>query len=392
MRSSNDTGSDREYYILLLQKVYARAKPGFSLPQTLRLSESSSMAAIIREKTGRDIHERTLRNAFKRMHEDTFHLPAPYTLETLAQFALGETNPQSANLSAWLKFIHTANEAPDNALLPSGLPPALPANFPKPLRSILRWGIPLLLTIPIFFWLLAQAAQPRPENFQEDFHDASWKYLESRGWQVLYPDEYWLARQPLRDSGVFTLWTLPGDHWVKPTETRKISNLLVHKLEHSDFSATMKVRHFSSELPYQQVCFLLLDKNLDLANCIRQSIHLNWLAEEENPPVYVELLYFKDGNPSHSGLNPFIETDPPRFNHFATMTLKISAKKNALTAWARPYMDWMPWNLTAKDIALDFTPAYIGIAAFKGLTDYEGNPLQTPIVPAHIDYVHIDYK
>ena len=393
MPVGNSPKTEFDYYKLLIQEVWAQAKKDIPLPPALNVNEARSLALLIKQATERELHERTIRNAFKKAETETdFKLPAPYTLETLAQFVMGVNDPKMEASPTWTKFIVGKSREPAG---PNADAQQLRPDIPPPPRNSSRrvktWGLVLLLAL-IGAALVFQKSCMPPRDFVEEWPRTDPAYLASQGWQVLAPDQKWLSNQPVQDSGAFTLWTLPGDNWVKPGEKLQITNMLVHKVAGQDFEVIAGLRYFyPNQVTSQNFSLFLLDEKLDLENCIRQSI---FLGNEPNVPqrvIWAELLDFERGRPTSMGYNPFVEVQPGIFNSFKQMTLRLTVKGNTVSADERP-ISWAAWYFVPNKITIAFKPAYIGIAAFQGWTKENGAPINAEIIPAQIDFVKINYQ
>ncbi|MBK9488544.1 MAG: hypothetical protein IPO07_06970 [Haliscomenobacter sp.] len=105
MIKPDESKTEFEYYKLLIEKVWTCAKKDLPFSSTLSQGDAKNIVNLIKLQTDRDINERTLRNAFKKLTEDDARLPSPYTLETLAQFVLGEKKPETEASLTWWKFM-----------------------------------------------------------------------------------------------------------------------------------------------------------------------------------------------------------------------------------------------------------------------------------------------
>lgn len=383
--------SELDYYKLLVKKVWIKVKNDIPVPYSLSQNDAINIAELIKETTGRDINERTLRNAFKRTVGENGKLPSPYTLETLSQFVLDINAPEVKASPNWMKFITNGNAAVETQHQDS-VEITIP-NEKKSARRLIPLAFVILILITGFIWgVQSQLFQSKPENFIEDFKSGDLNYLKAKGWNILFPNYEWLAYQPSIDSGIFTLWTLPGDNWTKPEELKLIPNLMVHKLNGRNFDVELKIQHFyPDQESSQQIALFLLDKNFNLETCIRTSMLLYCCPEPYQRGVFVDMIKFDEGEPMNLGSNIYLMAKKGYMDEFRKMKIKLSVRKQFLTASSKPFADWESWHRTSESSKLNFIPAYVGIGAFQGWTLDDGSPKNADTIPVSIDYFKITY-
>lgn len=393
MTESNEPKTEFEYYKLLIEKVWACAQKDILFSTTLSQGDAKNIVNLIKLQTDRDLNERTLRNAFKKLTEDNARLPSPYTLETLAQFVLGEKNPEMEASPTWWKFMNLESQqislAGNSVQKQSYDQSEVPKKGKRKRKKLLF----LWLVLPIIGLIyLAQSFHSKPENFTEDFNSADLSYLKANGWKILYPNYEWLKRQPSIDSGLFTLWTLPGDNWIKPGEQRKITNLLIHKVENNNFETVLKICNFAPNQGYsQQIGLFLLDENLNLATCIRQSFVFTPSETEKYRILNVELFRFENGELVFFTYKHFSELSTESKDMLKKMIIRIVLNNNRVHSDSKFGGEWNLWHKAPDSTRINFKVAYVGIAAFQGWTLNDGTPKNADTIPAKLDYFKIIY-
>lgn len=249
----------------------------------------------------------------------------------------------------------------------------------------------MLIVLMLGLIFIPQLFKSKPENFIEDFNSGDLNYLKAKGWNILFPNYKWLTQQPSIDSGIFTLWTLPGDNWTKPGESKLIPNLMVQKLSGRDFDAELKIHHFyPNQESSQQIAIFLLDKNFSLETCVRTSMLLYCCPAPYKRAVFVDVIKFDKGEPTNLESNIYFIREG-YMDGFKKMTIKFAVSNQFFTAASKPFADWESWHVSPKSTKLNFSPAYVGIGAFQGWTLEDGSPKNADTIPVSIDYFKVTY-
>lgn len=134
--------------------------------------------------------------------------------------------------------------------------------IPKLRQFSRKWlwrGAALLLLLTIFItpwqWL------DQPKYWEENFDDVSLEGLKSRGWEILDYDPRAFSKQ--KKPGCLTLYTYPGDYWVKENETPIIKNLLVKQLCFDHCIITTRLLGFNPYQNAQQAGIFLFGPDID---------------------------------------------------------------------------------------------------------------------------------
>ncbi len=267
---------------------------------------------------------------------------------------------------------------------PRQIPPALPL---KNSIQIWRIGLSLLLLLPlggIAAWFFRSAP---PKSWREDFSNTNPDSLRAHGFKWNDFDLVWWSKQ-LKDDAL-TLYTLPGDYWVKPNEPRVIRNLLYKKISGDCFTVFVKVGGFDPQKNCQQLAVFLFDENVSRETHLRAGISF-WSPSKENPGVqHTTTDYQEYGQVTQQGYyhfrNPANEGPPVK-----TFWLKIVYKNNKVEVFQKINNDWNIWGVCARPFDLRFKPAYVGIAAFQGWTNDDGTPRDAEPVPVFVEYLQVE--
>jgi hypothetical protein len=369
-----------EIFRALLIDAFARATGGGKLSGSLSESDAKTLADDIEEKTGRTVSEKTLRTyarqAFAINGEAAFN-PSPYQLETLAQYALYLSDRKKVTSTpSWFQYQRKYRaEAQPVAL------PVVQEQKPARRRMIL-WLLLFSLTGAGGLWWALKPV--RTQTFSENFNRTLPDSLRARGWQFLDYDSGRFARQ-LRPDSMLTLWTLPGDYWVKEGEQRKITNMLVHKVDGDCFTLMAKVRDFNFSQRSQQVGIFLLDEKLDTKYWSSINISFaDYLSIADSGVLQVLLAYQENGQVMYVKRH--------------SVFLKGETKDGVKTAWLsmlvdhqnvrfsiKKYYEWWPFSEWTPPARINFKPAYIAVGAYQGWTNDDGTPKGADTMPVYID-------
>ena len=218
--------TNTEHLITLLTEVLSK---GIHAPALRKITETEAriLSALIKEITGHAISSRTLGNYYKAAATERWSTinPTLFTLDILAFFVLSKENissPPSENGLNWLKFQH---EQENKRLSPKGGIIIQHNPYRKKNKAILFSTFVLISLITLIIYSHLKI----PKDFDDSFDEVSYSSLLKRGWEILDLDTSWLNNQI--KPGYLTLYTLPGDHWVKPNEKSFVKNTLIYKID-----------------------------------------------------------------------------------------------------------------------------------------------------------------
>jgi hypothetical protein len=265
----------------------------------------------------------------------------------------------------------------------------LPIRGPRRERRISNRAIGLLLIIFLFAGGIISRLfrSDSLESWREDFDDTDVQNLQEHGFGWCDFDTATWSKQ-IRD-GYLTLYTMPGDYWVKPHEQKIITNLMYKKVQGDCFTVFVKVDDFDPQHNCQQLTLFLFDERLSRETHLRAGIGY-WTPSKDNPGVqHSTTEYQESGQVTQQGYyhfrNPANEGAPVK-----TFWLKILYKDNKVTVLQKINQEWNIWAICAQPFDLRFKPAYLGIAAFQGWTENDGTPRDAAPVPVFIDYLQVE--
>lgn len=245
----------------------------------------------------------------------------------------------------------------------------------------------LLLLLPLGWWAI-WFFRPKPlKSWREDFNNTSPDSLRAHGFAWNDFDSTYWSRQ-LKD-GALTLYTLPGDYWIKPHEKREIRNLMYKRVGGDCFTIIAKVDDFDPQKNCQQFTVFLFDERLSRETHLRAGISF-WSPSREAPGVqHTTTDYQEYGQVTQQGYYHFRNpaNDGPSIK---TFWLKIVYKNNKIEVFQKINNEWNIWGVCARPFDLRFKPAYMGIAAFQGWTDDDGTPRDAAPITALIDYIQVE--
>jgi len=227
----------------------------------------------------------------------------------------------------------------------------------------------------------------QPKSWRANFYETSMDSLrkEGFGWQDF--DSIWWSKQ-LRE-GALTLYTQPGDYWVKPNEPRLIKNLIYKEVRGDCFSVILKVDDFDPQHNCEQVTLFLFDKRLSRETHLRAGISY-WTPSKDDPGVqHTTTDYQEAGQVTQQGYYHFrnpANAGPP----VKTFWLKVVYEDNKVSVFQKINHEWNMWGICAQPFDLRFKPAYVGIGAFQGWTENDGTPRNAPPIPVFVDYLQVE--
>ncbi|MCK6692781.1 MAG: hypothetical protein L6Q97_11840 [Thermoanaerobaculia bacterium] len=262
-----------------------------------------------------------------------------------------------------------------------------------------RWAAILLTmcTSGFIFWLAFGPVTPA--NVEEPFNDTDPARLKREGWEILDFDTANWRRQPR--PGMLALYTLPGDYWVKPTEPRRIANLLVHELPGQNSDVSTRLVDFYPTQNHQQAGFILFDQDKSRLQHVRVTFGFNGPYPGDPNDRW------PDGIPAVQGISlihtypngdviqhpfPLVEIDPGKPDpSMDTIYLRLTLRGKKCAVYYKTGFPWSQYNLLTT-VDLDFAPAYIGIAAFQGWTRDDYTPKGADTIPAFFDWVEVSRR
>ncbi|NUQ22447.1 MAG: hypothetical protein HUU34_00725 [Saprospiraceae bacterium] len=265
----------------------------------------------------------------------------------------------------------------------------------QPARSNLLSGR-ILALLGVLVCLIAGSAiiqntSKTTRYWREDFTSTHPDSMTARGWEISnYDSSYWHQQH---DTGVLTLYTLAGDYWVKPNEKRVITNLVSKAIQGENLEITCKIVNFQPYQLHQQAGLILFDRHKDRKHHIRFnfSFAIYDINESEGSLGSLEFIVIdikKNGDifPSAYPVKSLFADNlkyPASLNY-----IKLIIKGNLCRVYIKQDYDWSGFILY-HETTLDFTPAYIALAAFHGWTFDDGSPKCADAIPAAFDWVEV---
>ncbi len=363
------------------------------------LSENDylTVAALIEETTGRSISEKTLRAYVRQvltLNSEAGSGPSPFHLETLSQYVFGISGRTNVKGSpTWFQYKREGRSQISPPAAPEPQPSEQPDAIPllkeqKPARRriLLLWVMMLFLAGAGVAWctLLPLPTQP----FVEDFNRTNPDSLRAHGWQILDYDPALFARQLYPDS-MLTLWTLPGDYWVKKWEDRKITNMFVRKIEWDCFSVILKIRNFYPYQNNQQIALFLLDKDMNRSTWFNFSCHYYGGRSSSEGGIHLGWTYMENGEGFNEAIPIFLASSDSSYLPRAEW-LRIDVNRQDLRVLNKENYDWNSYSLWRDPVHINFVPAYIGISAYQGWTLDDGTPKGADTIPVFIEELVVE--
>lgn len=261
------------------------------------------------------------------------------------------------------------------------------AHIPKHQPFSRKWlwqGVAALLfsAVAIAFW---QWPNP-PKYWEEPFEDVSVAGLNSRGWEIVDYDSVAFSKQ-LR-PGHLTLYTLRGDYWVVPSDSPKITNLLLRKVDSEHFKVSVRIDSFNPYQDYQQAGIILLDKNKTRTHNIRFTFFCCATCTSSQQGLQIIKREHGTAYEAYKGLKewPRGQTNPHKTQ---TIWLQIAVSKKIFRFFYHGSEEFASFSEIAE-IDFDFEPCYVAIGAFRGLRDSTKNLNNSEAIPAFFDYVKVE--
>lgn len=237
----------------------------------------------------------------------------------------------------------------------------------------------------------------QPKYWEENFDDVSVEGLKSRGWKILDYDSMAFSKQ--LKPGYLTLYTYPGDYWVKWEKGEKplIKNMLIKRLDVNSCEITARLKNFDPYQNAQQAGIFLFGPEMDRNNCFRitfvfTKIHEKGIPYRDEWTDRIQSLQARimiNGKSVDGGI---FTLRCPEFepNLLKPITLVVTVDGRNVTTRFSLGDEWEQVNRETLASELHFFPKYIGLAAFQGFTDDNGNPKGADTIPAFFDYVKVE--
>jgi hypothetical protein len=256
-----------------------------------------------------------------------------------------------------------------------------PPQFPR----IWLWRAGILLPILAIFVVTWQWVD-RPKYWVENFDDVSVDSLKSRGWEILDYDSVAFSKQ-LR-PGHLTLYTLRGDYWVVPTDSPKITNLFLKKVDSEGFKVSVRIDSFNPYQDYQQAGIILLDKNKTRTHNIRFTF---FCCATCTPSQQGLQIIKREHGTAYETYYRLKEWPKGQTNSHKAQTiwLQIVVSKKNFHFFYHGSEEFASFSEIAE-INFDFEPRYVAIGAFRGLRDSTKNLNNSEAIPAFFDYVKVE--
>lgn len=259
-------------------------------------------------------------------------------------------------------------------------------------KRLLWFGAALSLLCAIFIGSVLYRALPEP--WSDEFDSAAPDSLCHRGWLVLDGDSVALSRQ--LKPGFLTLYTYPGDFWVKDNEVPFIKNLLVRKLPGGDLRIKFRLVGFDPEQNWQQAGAILLNEQLDRYNFFRASFGFDRQkfkgyqagARMTDRVQKLQSIISHEGVIEEISVNLRAPEFDPLLNEVGVL-MDIKGKDLTISLWHGN--EWSSIEIGYKrEFKLRFAPAYVGLYACQGQTNEERLPLNADTIPAFFDYIRVE--
>ncbi|NUQ25001.1 MAG: hypothetical protein HUU34_13700 [Saprospiraceae bacterium] len=279
-----------------------------------------------------------------------------------------------------------------------------PVQYEPSFKGTKRWiwlgslGL-LIITFLSMVALLNSKVTKKEIGWKEDFTSLSKDSLKARGWEIWdsVPNEWPNQLKP----GYLTLYTIPGDYWVKPGESRTIGNFLVKRIDCDCCIVTMKINGFFPSQNHQQVGFFILDEKNPRKNNLKYTYRY---AKIKKRDLHHEDILFEI---EEIGLETFNQKEGEIIDYdqmtlcdlqkitprpcLDTVQLQIRFANGSAEFYWQEGNDWQGFRATTMHaLAYNFKPHYLGITAIQGLTKEDYTPLGAKNIPAFIDFVKVE--
>ena len=250
------------------------------------------------------------------------------------------------------------------------------------LKRVLMIGTPIALLFATWLYtcVVTDKVSPTSVPFEENFDSALPEDLEANGWFVLDPLPEFLEKQT--SDGHFTMYTLPGGYYTKPSEAPIAHNTLVRRIPPRANRIIARFDRFEPYMKWQGVALILFDESLNKHNIVTATYTYGGDPEGAIYGIYQCCLNGAPYGPWHGLYADSLGFDGP-------IVLGLSFGDNTYKLLSQARNDWDPYTVLAE-IETDFAPAYVGIHATQGLTDPDGNPIGADTLAVQLDYVRME--
>lgn len=249
---------------------------------------------------------------------------------------------------------------------------------------------------PVLFLLLAALAGllfwPGSEEYwTEDFNSVSIDSLSSRDWEILDYDAAAFSRQ--LKPGYWTAFTYPGGYWVKKDsgEVPMIKNMLVRRLKSDECVILARLKDFD---PYQNwqgagICLYGPKRSLDDNLTVFFVFARHPISPDSVEHVQkVQAVLLVNGKPREHNWMVRVRNNiaqPP----VEEIEFELVVSQKQVSIFFRTDASWRSSFLDPVKLELPFAPAYVGLGASQGFTDFYGKALGADTIPAFFDYVRV---
>jgi hypothetical protein len=195
---------------------------------------------------------------------------------------------------------------------------------------------------------------------------------------------------------MLALYTAPGDYWVKPAEPRRITNLPVHPLPDENTDVSTRLVGFYPMQNHQQAGFILFNKDKSRLQHMRVTYGFSGpfpddtRAARPNGILGFQEIVLIHADPKGDVIqHSFPLAQVAAGSHHPAMDtvyLRLALRGKKCSVYYKTGFAWNQYSLITT-AELDFTPAYIGLAAFQGWTRDDHTPKGADTIPAFFDWV-----
>lgn len=377
---------ESEYLALLKEKIWSKAVGTKQIIFESAYYEQIS-DAIFSELNER-IHPHTIRNFYEDRHQ-----PKPQTLKVLSTYLIGDKD-HPKTFQHWVEHLNgKPTQAKEEESVPEvhNIPepenkpePETPKDKRSPFKKHKAFGLialPLMLGCGLYCYVFLSAPTEKNVNFSDikTIDD-----LFKAGFELIDSDTNYLKV----GGGPLVLHTLPGDYWVKPNESPRITNFLRHPLPADDcYQIEVSIPGFKPSQRWQGYNFYLMVNKEDRKNWIRFSIGYD---SSYSGIVKAEMYYSQNGKVTKTCpalvIKRGVDTTTTKIPSDFWMT--FSSNEGDLTFELQQNYSW-----EIKRLVCEFHPPfplrYFGLSATQGFTDFNGEPLNADPLPVFLEYVNI---
>ena len=348
----------------------------------------------IEEALGDKFEEKKIKNP---PHPDTIvnflnekNTPKQRTLDLLSWYLIGDAD----NFKSYQDFVEErrANQEPVFESIENSKNESKKRSF---IKSIVLLFLILFSGVSgVLYYNNANSNRETSDEFNSIIIKREGQKSTLNAWRILDENQVFLDSQLV--DGALTLWTMEGGYWVKEFEEPIIKNFHFKDFSCANCKIEAKIHGFTPNQPYQQAgIFLLGEKQgkIDKGNwiCIVVNYSENCLTDDGCQKIQVDT--YDDGEILYSSYG---DREPSNSKVDSTF-LKIEVNNSSLViSYKFNYKHITPaYVANGKDKGssihpLNFEPRFIGIGAYYGHTDQDGNPRMSDTIPVFFDYIRIE--